>query len=202
MHAPVVLQHYLVAMTNQQRIPMLDMVSYLRKKMPAKTLYNHIWENEGGSSLSFLKIILHDKPMATEMEFFKGKNLLTANLASNLEDYGPALISNFQVSSQFKDMNQWQHLGKDDGKILGSHAMVLVGYRIVNGQVRYLVQNWWKQKAYIEVDASYLANCDATITFFLKKQTQMGDFDSNHEALVECDADACEQQELEGSEIN
>ena len=62
MHAPVVLQHSLVAMTNTEKIPMLDMVKYLRMYMPPKELHYHVWENQGGDSLDFLTHILNSPP--------------------------------------------------------------------------------------------------------------------------------------------
>jgi hypothetical protein len=61
----------------------------------------------------------------------------------------------------------WQHLGQCDGKVLGYHAMVIVGYRTdtASKQRHYLLQNWWKAKPYVEVDGEYLANAEANVHF-------------------------------------
>ena len=84
----------------------------------------------------------------------------------------------------------WQHLGprvyKPDD-FVGRHAMVLVGSRLVGGKERYLLQNWWKTKPYIEVDADYLKNVDSTIHFLTVPQMEMGDYPTTFESLVECD---------------
>ena len=69
-----------------------------------------------------------------------------------MELYGTALVSGFHVSQDFKDSNQWQHLGIQSNELfLGMHAMLLVGYRkLMINIVRkrhYLLQNRWKRKA-------------------------------------------------------
>ena len=38
----------------------------------------------------------------------------------------------------------------------GLHAMVLVGVRKNGNGPRYLLQNWWSKKPFVEVDADYL----------------------------------------------
>lgn len=48
MHACVVVQHYLVAMNSESKIPMLDMAEYLKKYMPVDSLFEHIWKDRGG----------------------------------------------------------------------------------------------------------------------------------------------------------
>ena len=65
--------------------------------------------------------------------------------------------------------------------------MVLVGYRIVDGKKRYLLQNWWKSKPYVEVDIEYLLDSEATIHFIKERQMEMGDYPTSFETLVECE---------------
>ena len=62
MHACVVVQHYLVAMNNDEEVPMLNMAEYLKKYMPGDRLNQHIWNNRGVDSLDFLENILKEKP--------------------------------------------------------------------------------------------------------------------------------------------
>jgi hypothetical protein len=187
MHACVVVQHYLVAMNNEKEIPMLNMAEYLKKYMQGNSLYQHIWDNKGGDSLTFVKNILKEKP--------KSRNILHCSSLNDLDSmneylylYGPGLVSGFCVSEAFIGTD-WQHLGDYEvEKLEGRHAMVLVGYRIVDGKKRYLLQNWWKSKPYVEVDVDFLLSSEATIHFITEKQMEMGDYPSNLEALVECES--------------
>ena len=117
-----------------------------------------------------------------------------------LNSYGPALVSGFAVAKEFIGID-WQHLGEYKvKKFEGRHAMALVGYRIVDGKKRYLLQNWWKDKPYVEVDVDYLLSSKATIHFIKEKQIEMGDYPVSLETLVECESgmDACENFIPEG----
>ena len=190
MHAPIVLQHYLVAMTNSGIVPMLDMPKYLRSKLSAGSLYRHIWDDEGGDSYNFLKHILSVYPK---------KNTRSSRndeiLAKNLHEFGPALVSGFQVTNNFASNEEWQYLDKFEDKIIGLHAMVLIGYRSLGDDKRYLLQNWWHKKAYVEVDLKYLFESEAHIHFIQEKQHMMGNFAQSYEPLVECESgmDAAER---------
>jgi hypothetical protein len=88
-----------------------------------------------------------------------------------LKSYGPGLVSGFAVAQDFIG-DDWQHLGKYKvEKFEGRHAMVLVGYRIVDGKKRYLLQNWWKTKPYVEVDIGYLLSSDRNYSSFHQGKT-------------------------------
>jgi hypothetical protein len=188
MHAPVVLQHYLVAMNSSNPIPMLDMSEYMRQYLPTNALERYIWKYEGGDSREFLLEILHS---ANETRFISCSGEL--DLPHYLHLYGPGLIQGFKVDETFNS-NIWQHLG--DTRIInfqGRHAMVLVGYRMEHGQPRYLIQNWWMKKPFVEVDAEYLVSCGAVIHFVKTTQTQMSQqFTTNMHDHVECELDAPE----------
>jgi hypothetical protein len=188
MHAGVVVQHYLVAMSNDGEVPMLNIAEYLKKYMSGDSLYEHIWNNKGGDSLGFLKKILKEKPRAGGIVSRYFSEVLRNNdLDRLLMRYGPGLVSGFAVAEEFTRPD-WQHLGNytvEESK--GYHAMVLVGYRVVDGKKRYLLQNWWESKPYVEVDVDYLRSSDASVHFVKKKQMEMGDYPTNHESLVECD---------------
>ena len=187
MHACVVVQHYLVAMNNAKEVPMLNMAEYLKKFMPGESLYQHIWNDKGGDSFDFLKRILKKKP--------KSRNILHCSNMNDfdsmdvyLDSYGPGLVSGFAVAKDFISTD-WQHLGDYEvEQFEGRHAMVLVGYRVVGGKKRYLLQNWWKDKPYVEVDVDYLLSSDATIHFILEEQLEMGDYPTNLDTLVECES--------------
>jgi hypothetical protein len=188
MHACVVMQHYLVVMNNVNEVPMLNMAEYLKKYMPGDALYHHIWNNKGGDSLDFLENILNTRPDSETIVTLSNKALAETEMDKLLKSYGPGLVSGFCVAKAFIG-NDWQHLGKYKvEKFEGRHAMVLVGYRIVDGKKRYLLQNWWKFKPYVEVDIEYLLSSKATIHFIKEKQFEMGDYPANLETLVECES--------------
>ena len=201
MHACVVVQHYLVAMSSQDKVPMLNISEYLKKYMPSESLFEHIWSNKGGDSWDFLNNILENKPKSRIISTASDASLLDFDLPEKLRAYGPGLVSGFKVTKEFA-LDEWQHLGEYSSEtFLGRHAMVLVGYRTVNEKKRYLLQNWWKAKPYIEVDANYLFSSDAIIRFIKEPQMEMGRYPTSYETLVECDAgmDASENFTPEGN---
>jgi hypothetical protein len=194
MHACVVMQHYLVALNNQETIPMLNMAEYLKKYMPGTHLFEHIWNDKGGDSWEFLKSILKKRPEPEQVITLANESLANADMGVLLEEHGPGLVSGFCVTEDFVS-EKWQHLGKYRVEnFKGRHAMVLVGHREVDGEKRYLLQNWWKTKSYVEVDADYLLSSDATIHFIKEEQMEMGDYPTSDQTLVECESgmDACE----------
>ncbi|KAI3662540.1 hypothetical protein MP638_000650 [Amoeboaphelidium occidentale] len=194
MHAPVILQHYLVAMHSEKQVPMLDMAVYLKKYMPAESLEDRIWKNQGGDSEAFLRQILLKQP-APKLLPRSGSQ----EMESYLKSFGPALISRFSVEEAF-DSEEWQHLGPSTEATMGKHAMVLVGIRQEGGSTRYLVQNWWEKKAFVETDGAYLAAREALINFVQTPQTAMGSYPTNAHNHVECEMlDAQETFNSEGS---
>jgi hypothetical protein len=69
----------------------------------------------------------------------------------------------------FTDKASHQHLHAPDAstKVYGSHAMLLIGVRkdAVSPECRYLLQNWWHEKQFVEVTSEYLKHCQATLTY-------------------------------------
>jgi hypothetical protein len=172
MHAPVVMQHYLVAMNTRDQTPMLDMAKYVRQHISSDDLYSLIWENKGSSSVEFLEGILADRPTPTEIKAVAGDSFLSVDLAKCLFDYGPGLVSFFEVRPEFDQADRWSHTGSSSGQSRGRHAMLLVGHRKHNGKSRFLLQNWWKNKPYVEVDLSYLISSGCSIAFVKRPQNR------------------------------
>jgi hypothetical protein len=57
------------------------------------------------------------------------------------------------------------HYGRPSGRVIGSHAMVLVGHRKDDtGKQFFLIQNWWFKKQFLEFDADYLIASGASIS--------------------------------------
>jgi hypothetical protein len=181
MHAPVILQHYLVSMHSHDAVPMLDMAVYLKKHMSAEALERHIWLNKGGDSHAFLEKILVQDPVPV-FDSVSAKH----DLASSLLQYGPGLVSGFKVEKKFNS-DKWKHIGTQKIDSTGLHAMVLVGFRKQGNGIRYLLQNWWKTKPFIEVDADYLESCGAIAHFMKTVQDRMGEFPTNSHDHVECE---------------
>ena len=102
--------------------------------------------------------------------------------------YGPALVQGFRVENKFIS-DSLIHSGDAHTIIesLGQHAMVLIGYRYENGQPRYLFQNWWKNKPFVDVNVDYIEACGVILHFVETPQTQMGKFTSNMHNHVECE---------------
>lgn len=170
LHAPVTLQHYLVAMgteTPEVPVPMVDLTNWLRMEN-AKTLYDHIFHDGGGSSLKSLKRLLTPESKIRFFEFHS-KRVDQAFL----EEWGPMLVSNFMVRPEFQDRKRFQYLGPPNysQNVKGGHAMVLIGTREdEQGHTRYLLQNWWAGKQFVEVDHLYLEGSDAFGVFTKTQQ--------------------------------
>ncbi|KAJ3284253.1 hypothetical protein HDU79_008374 [Rhizoclosmatium sp. JEL0117] len=107
MHAPVVLQHYLVAMNNNWHTPMLDVSKFVKQKMDASQLYSQIWNNQGGDSLNFFKAILATPPGPSEI--IHESNFIGIDITELLKEYGPGLVSGFHVTQDFQNTSNWQH---------------------------------------------------------------------------------------------
>jgi hypothetical protein len=65
---------------------------------------------------------------------------------------------------------------------------VLVGHRVADdGSNRLLLQNWWKDKPFVEVDAHYLNSCRAVIHAVETPQPTLGHYPTNSYPHVEAE---------------
>jgi hypothetical protein len=185
-------------MNTDMATPMLDMGEYLKKYVHGTGLHRHIWEDHGGDSFEFFKNILPEKLGPHDTVGFSG-SLLDIDMSVLLRKYGPALVSGFKVTRDFSSRSL-VHVGEPEPECLGRHAMVLIGCRVDDrGKRRYLLQNWWKSKPYVELDDDHFASSCSTIHFIKKKQFTMGNFPTSLEEYVECEQglDASETFTLE-----
>ena len=83
------------------------------------------------------------------------------------------MVPQFQIEKDFTS-DAWQHLGSRKVISEGMHVMLLVGVRQEGCEKRYLLQNWWKNKPFVEVDSKYLASFGDTVYFVVTPQTKMG----------------------------
>ena len=183
MHAPVVLQHYLISKHSKSKVDpvILDMAKYIREIFTTKQLTRHFLYDEGMPSRSFMRSLLQRYSVATIVNFQD----ITADF---LKQHGPALLSGFPLCDGF---------GSDDGRLVydlgdcdasadhplhpipapahcaagagggpGSdahqdpctvnHAMLIVGVRGEGAARRFLVQNWWRRLQFLELSLGYL----------------------------------------------
>jgi hypothetical protein len=96
-----------------------------------------------------------------------------------LKQFGPALITNFHVEDDFIRGTRVIFNGEPTFETLHDsdrrHAMLLVGIRMdpVTGEWRLLLQNWWRNKQFIEVSLGYMAECEAKVYFIMTPQERM-----------------------------
>ena len=162
LHAPEVLQHYLVSQ-HQPGVGMIDMTKMIRRLYSARKLERHIFDDEGGYSVGVLKWIL----VANSVTFSSGFDQIT----QNLQRYGPGLVDGFEVFSDFYHSALHSFDGAPHGDFIGHHAMVLIGSRTdANGKQWFLLQNWWKTSQFVEVTEAYLRASSATVHFVVTPQ--------------------------------
>ena len=167
-HAPEVLQHYLVSMQNKANAGMINIAEMIRDTWNGVQLTRHIFDNTGGNSHTMLTQILQPDSV-----------LLTCTLKDYrlfLEQYGPALVSTFVVRDEFLDVHGGKSFGGTvSGLFKGHHAMVLIGVRIDQNtqQQWFLLQNWWPNMQFVEVSESYLESAGATVYFVKTPQSSI-----------------------------
>lgn len=205
MHAPTVLQSYLVSKTTGKDNGMLDLAKFIRRFFGPKELEHHIFNDGGGSSEHFLTSVLQTKSgikgyaasAMTDTDLGEARQIHQKLVVNNLRVHGPALIARFNVYRTFMDNGTIVHLGcdLDPTSVIGMHALLLVGHRYMSdGSDRYLVQNWWYKKPFFEADALYLSKCSASITFVTSPQDRIPEeFDVNYEHHVELELSMAER---------
>jgi hypothetical protein len=156
MHAPIVMQHYLVQMNVAGAVGMVDMAEYLRQHESAEGLeqriwWQHLYADGGGFSLDVLRrILVQDSVPELRLVFRNDHDRLLKKHA-----YGPLLVSGFEVRDDFSNTSESVHLDQRPPGFpwvprAKRHAMVIVGYRREGRRGRLLLQNWWAQKVWLK----------------------------------------------------
>ena len=192
-HGPDVVQHYVVA-ENDPNAGMIDISKLIRDTFSPTDFTSHIFNDEGGNSLAMLAKILEPNSVVSSAYH-------PTMWSQSLKQFGPALVSHFEVFEDFRNAATFAHHGsamKANGS-LGMHAMALVGARNEGGKEYFLLQNWWKGKQFVEVDGDYLKSCRATVSFIETRQTKIPTtFEQTHSVYAENEMDKGEQYMLEG----
>ena len=181
MHAPVILQHYLISKYSESKIDpvIIDMAKYIRDTFTTEQLKRHIINDEGIPSHSLMHMLLQ-RYSATKIVWFDEID------AALLKKHGPVLLSGFPLCDDFgSDDGRLVHdLGDCDandghsphpnsahtlcsnrdgsrsdepaGHCIKSHAMLIIGVRGEGAARRFLVQNWWRRHQFVEMSLAYL----------------------------------------------
>ncbi len=186
-HGPIVLQHYLLSMERNDLVGMVNMVEYLKKHLDPQSLKAHIFEDLGGNSILFLRKIM---ALSDNSSF----EVCMSNVDVMLDKWGPALVSGFGVYGNFYDGKTTTFSEKPQGDFVGTHSLVLVGYRkSLDGNLRLILQNWWQEKPFVEMDLGYLKACGGIITFSTQPHFNIPtQFEINSSRHVEAAHDCCE----------
>lgn len=171
MNAPIITQYYREVLSHgTNQYPMLDLLKFLREKLEPEELADYIFKHEGFDSHEFLQKIIGKDSHTLESGF--------ADIIENFKKYGPALVQKFEVREDFYNQSIRHHYGKYHSEdIVGYHAMVLVGYRFDNESEKnfFLLQNWWKEKQFVEVDEDYFKKHAGGIYFIVTPQSEVID---------------------------
>jgi hypothetical protein len=206
LHAPAVLQGYLVQKGSNEWKGMMDLAKYVRNGFSSERLSTYIVVDGGGSSLEALTNILEYGLRATNnipsSDIKRDLESDNPRLLQYLQEHGPALVALFGVDEKFMRVKSSggsipfvSHkiiLGEDTER----HAMVLVGMRRIEKKWRLLLQNWWPEGQLIEVSSETFASSGATVHFALQEQTKIKEeiptlLDKQAETFVE----GCDQPE-------
>ncbi len=179
--APVVLQYYLTLKHSKVELKpeILDIPKFLREAYDRDHLENHIFKNEGTSSLDLLESI-SGSAMDSDMILYGDVDEAT------LRKHGPVLLSEFPVCDDFgtddrlvfdlsvcnqptpdgrtafvgcdhtSSEDRLIYTGDDGPRCPKVHSMLVVGVRTEGASRRFLVQNWWRRQQFIEISQEYL----------------------------------------------
>ncbi len=215
MHAPVVLQHYLVSIHNcsknkhkHNESNMIDMASYIKQFWRGDRLFKYIAMDSGGSATKFLdEINVGTEGFSVDSQLFplplNPRFLDFCRKLLSFLEHKPVLVSSFTVYDSFYSSTggvSFIDLPHESENEVGGHAMVLIGGRIVKTddgkeQFVFLLQNWWTDRYFIEVSADYLAAVKVILTFVESEITRIPtDFPRVQEvAFVETSADSSDR---------
>ena len=201
MHAPAVVQHNLVTVhSGGEHHEMLNVAKYIVKFFSADMIFAHVVKDTGASSDTFLKNIMGlkwgDTAARTIIAEYEAES--AERVAKALKTSGVGLVSEFDVEPAFQGKQVSFTANALRGEVVGLHAMTLVGHRENDGQHLFLLQNWWKEKQFIEVSAEYLAAADARIAFVKKEVTEIPkEFPTNDNVFCMETEDLAEELEPE-----
>lgn len=183
--APITLAYYL----GQE---VINLPVYLMQHAPPQLLEDLIWNKRGVNSHKFFNSIAGGTTAQLEDDITE----VTAEaLESKLRECNtPALVSQMRLPQSFLfDLDTYSYCDDGDGYQpsggKAKHSMLLVGSRRTteNGNnTRFLLQNWWKDKPFVEVDAAFLKRYGAEVRFAKPATMNNSQVFAMEECAVEC----------------
>ncbi len=172
LQAPVVLQRCLMAKYRQKDGPfeMIDIKNFVSNHLNSDQLLCHFYM-QCCTSVEILRSIL---PPGSRKEY-SGFSSIDPSF---MKKYGPGLVTDFRVYSDFLDESVLVHDGLVTGTYVGRHSMLLVGVKGTGESKIFMLQNWWRKKQFVQVSTSYLAYCLPLIYFVRTPQTEIDKRDS------------------------
>ena len=180
LHAPVVIEHYMISIvTKCENVSMINIGLMEKDLLSGHDIEKFILEDRGGSSQAVLSQLC-DLGAADTTTFAIPRFGTQLYQPTCLEILGnllnrPALVSNFHVTDAFLSTGTALtgvpvfHADDQDNR----HSMVLIGGRqSVDGEIYFLLQNWWHDRFFVEVSGEYFSYCTASITFVDKAITK------------------------------
>jgi hypothetical protein len=152
------MQAGVVSLSYATNSSMLDMTAYILAHFKAVDIRLVIVEGLGGDSATFLATIAGGWDHIKPVDIDSAERLLR-------QGEGPILVSRFHVDEAFGNQSLSVHTGNVSVcNSSDTHAMVLIGTRRTeSGEVRFLLQNWWRSKQFVEVSFSYLDSSNAVL---------------------------------------
>eukprot|EP01031_Cornospumella_fuschlensis_P028788 gene28788-34753_t len=185
MHAPVVLQHYMVSIGCGKAADILDIIRYIDEHWKGRVMLNYL-RGKGESSLDFLRAIFKEcvqmtSYLITDRNYDAEYHVWVCERVMEILHTRPALVSQFSVYRKFHDapsthQSSFSSVGKEEDCI-GSHSMVLVGMRYDKEEDQYyfLLQNWWENSYFVEVTGDYMCAVGGVISFVLSDTEEIPD---------------------------
>ena len=166
------LWHYLkVIYTPSCEETMLNVVKYIRTRLLRAMLSEYFNRYHGLCSRTMLYDFLD-----------KGSNVLEISpediLRDTFEKYGPdlsGLLPLFQVHNDFFEAGVLSFTNSPNGEVIGLHSIVMLGIRNEGSSRIFLLQNWCREKQFVEVSEDYLSRMECVVCFIGTPQTFEGD---------------------------
>jgi hypothetical protein len=156
--------------------PAVDLKSFIVRYMDGADLTDIILYDNGCNPVNIMKkLVAPDKLTVLKDDIPKVSFEENGIIRKCLQGVGPLLVTNFGVdgsASDFMNTKKLRHVGPAGANVQKgawqfTHAMVLVGWRRDQQSGRYLVllQNWWWDKQFVEMDYEYLISTGAWLVY-------------------------------------
>ncbi len=163
------LRHYLkVIYTPLCQNTMLNATIYIRNKLSTDNLRRYFGGSRGLCSRTMLNDFLDEGSEVLEIP-------TECISRETFEKYGPGLLCMFEIYDDFYKEGVLSYVGCPMGRFIGYHCMVVLGVRMEGQSRMFLLQNWWRDKQFVEVSDEYLESMDCSICFVATPQTFVRD---------------------------